>query len=97
MLLKVTVKFFAQAREITHTRDETLEVEGSATVMRILRMLVNEHGDKLSEYLFDPKAGTPKPHLKFFVDGREISMSQGFETVLTDGCSLSIVPPVSGG
>jgi MoaD family protein len=97
ILLKVTVKFFAQAREITRTRDETLEIEDSATVMSILRVLVNKHGDKLNEYLFDPKTSTARPHLKFFVDGREISLSQGFETALTDGCTLSIVPPVSGG
>ena len=91
------MKFFAQAREITGTRNETLEAEDSATVMRVLRVLVNKHGDKLNEYLFDPKTDAPRPHLKFFVDGREISLSKGFETALTDGCSLSIVPPVSGG
>jgi len=95
--LRVRVKFFAYAREITGTRDETLEVEDSATVLDLLKVLVNKHGDKLNEYLFDPKTGTPRSHLMFFVNGREISLSQGFDTVLTNDCSLTIIPPVSGG
>jgi MoaD family protein len=93
----VTVRFFAYARDIVGTRDETLDVEDSTTVIDLLKLLANKHGDKLNEYLFDPRTGTPRPHLKFFVDGREISLSRGFETPLTNGCSLTIIPPVSGG
>jgi MoaD family protein len=95
--MRVTVKFFAHARDIAGTRDETLDVEDSATVMDFLKALVNKHGDKLKEYLFDPTTGAPRPHLKFFVDGREISLSRGFDTVLSNDCSLTIIPPVSGG
>jgi MoaD family protein len=95
--LRVAVKFFAQARDIVGTRDEALDIEDSATVMDLLAMLVNRHGNKVKEYLFDPKTRTPRPHLKFFVNGREISMSRGFDTVLTNGCTLAIIPPVSGG
>ena len=95
--MKVTVKFFAAGREIAGVREENFEVQDSATVRHLLRLLADKHGKQLEEYLFDPKTGEPRPHLTFLIDGRSVSMQQSFDTVLSDGCALAIVPPVAGG
>jgi len=95
--LRVRIKYFASAREIAGLREETLEIEDSATVMDLLRALVNKHGDALKEYVFDPKTKDPRTHLQFLLNGRAIHMLQGFDTSLTNDCTLSIMPPVAGG
>jgi len=95
--LRVIVKFFATAREIAGVQDETLEIEDSAAVLQLLKLLVNEYGKRLEEYVFDPNTREPRPHLTFLLDGRTVSMLHGFDTTLTDGSTLAIVPPVSGG
>jgi MoaD family protein len=95
--MKVKVKFFASAREMVGVREETLEVERSVAVIDFLRLLVQRHGDKLKEYLFDTKSDMPKPHLLFLINNKSIHTLEGFNTMLADDCVLAILPPVGGG
>jgi molybdopterin converting factor small subunit len=87
----------ALAREITGAREETIETDNSTTVMDLLRLLGEKHGERMREYLFDPATGKPHPYLQFLMDGRSIHMISGFETTLTSDSTLQIIPPVSGG
>jgi molybdopterin synthase sulfur carrier subunit len=91
------VTFFATGREIIGLREETLEVGDSATVMHLLKLLVDKHGQRLREYLFELPTERPRPHLTILLDGRGISSVAGFDTLVADGSTLAIVPLVSGG
>ena len=95
--MKVRVRFFASAREIVGAREETIDVEESVALIDFLRLLVQRHGDKLKEYLFETKSDTPKPYLQFLVNDRPIHMLQGFGTLLAEDCVLAILPPAAGG
>jgi MoaD family protein len=87
----------AVAREITSTREETVEINKSSTIMDLLRLLVEKHGEKMRDYLFDQATGKPHQYLRFLLDGRSVHQINDFETALTDESTLLIVPPVSGG
>jgi len=95
--MKVTVKFFALVRELTGKREEIMDLNGNATVRTLLGKLVEEHGSKFKEYLFDPASKEPRGHLQFLIDGRNIALMKGLDTTLTEGCSFAILPPVGGG
>jgi MoaD family protein len=95
--MKVNVKFFALVRELTDKREEVVDLDEMATVRTLLAKLVEEYGGKLRDYLFDPESKEPRGHLQFLVDGRNIALIQGLDTVLNEGSSLAILPPVSGG
>ena len=95
--MKVTVKFFALVRELTGKREETMDLDENATVRTLLGKLVEEHGSKFKEYLFDPASKEPRGHLQFLIDGRNIALMKGLDTTLTEGCSFAILPPVGGG
>ena len=95
--MKVTVKFFALVRELTGKREEIVELDEQATVGALLARLVEEHGVKFREYIFDPVSNEPRGHLQFLMDGRNVALMQGLDTVLKEGASLAILPPVGGG
>jgi molybdopterin synthase catalytic subunit/molybdopterin synthase sulfur carrier subunit len=95
--LKITVKFLAAARERAGVREETLELPGNTTVLEILKILAERHGNALKEYLFDSNTGNPKNHLQFLLNGRSISGMGGFSAEVTEDASLMIFPPTSGG
>ncbi len=95
--MKVTVKFFALVRELTGKREEIMDLNENATVRTLLGKLVEEHGSKFKEYLFDPASKEPRGHLQFLIDGRNIALMKGLDTTLTEGCSFAILPPVGGG
>lgn len=95
--MKVKVKFFAAVREITGKREDVLDLESDTTVETLLGYLFAKYGHKLKEYVFDPATGSPRNHLQFLVDGRNISTLKGFGTRLSEGSSFAIIPPVGGG
>ena len=95
--MMVKVKFFALVRELTGKREEVIDLDDQATVRTLLSKLVEEYGAKLSDYMFDPASKEPRGHLQFLMDGRNIALMQGLDTVLKEGASLAILPPVGGG
>ena len=95
--MKVKVKFFALVRELTGKREEEVDLGDQATVRTLLSRLVEEYGVKFSEYIFDPVSKEPRGHLQFLLDGRNVTLMQGLDTVLKEGTSLAILPPVGGG
>jgi MoaD family protein len=95
--MKVKVQYFASLREIIGLREEILDLQENDDVRRLLEFLVDRHGTKLKEYIFDAKVGTPKQYLQFIIDGKSISTLQGLETKLHDGSTFAVIPPVGGG
>lgn len=95
--MRVKVKYMAAAREITGAREETIELSNASTIMDLLRVLAEKHGQKMHDYLFEAATDKPKPHLRFLLDGRSVHMINEFNTELSDQATLLIVPPVSGG
>jgi MoaD family protein len=95
--MKITVKFFALVRELTGKRDETVYLDDQATVRTLLDKLVEEYGTKFREYLFDPASREPRGQIQFLIDGRNVALMGGLDTVLKDDSSFAILPPVGGG
>ena len=95
--MRIKVKYLAVAREITGTREEIIETYISCTLIGLLGLLSEKHGQRMREYLFDRTTGKPHQHLQFLVDGAAIHMMDAFKTMLTDGSTVLIIPPVSGG
>lgn len=95
--MRVRIKYMALAREITGMREEVIQTENSCTIMDLLNLLVQRHGQRMRDYLFDPTSGEPHPYLRFLLDGKSVHQMNEFSTMLTDESTLLIVPPVSGG
>ena len=94
--MKVKVRYFASVREIVNLREEVVDVPSGTNARVLLDLLAAKHGVRLKEYLFDEK-GNPRPYLQLIVDGKSLSETSGFATLLSDGCEFAIVPPVGGG
>lgn len=95
--LKVNVQFFAAVRELVGLREETLELTNGATVRNLLDLLVESHGKRFRDYIYDPKTNELRRSLQILVGDKPTSALNGLATVLTDGGVLAIIPPVGGG
>jgi molybdopterin synthase sulfur carrier subunit len=94
--LVVTVKFFANFRELTGRSQ--LTVEGVKTVGELLDRLVREFGEGFAELVFDdPRTRKLRQTVNILVNGRAVILMEGLETKLSDSDSVAIFPPVSGG
>ena len=94
--MRINVKFFATLREIVGEWNIELSLPEGTTVDEVLRGLVKQYGERFRNYVYDEK-GVIHDYLIFLVNGESISAMKGFETILSEGDSLIILPPIGGG
>ena len=88
-------RFFATYRAVVGQKSLEREFPDGATVAEVLSELEAEYPD-LDRQLLD-EDGAIRPQLSILKNGRDVTHMEGSETVLEDGDSLSVFPPVAGG
>lgn len=92
--MKVTVRVFGDlARPLG--RRHALELDEGATVGTLTSRMAQEAGLKRQGYLGSYKVGGSE--LAILVNGRNIDLIDGVETVLRDGDEVVLLPPSAGG
>ena len=94
--MELELRFFATYREAVGRKTIEREYEGSSiTVGEVLRGLEAEF-DGLEGLLLDDE-GEILDMLTILRNGREVVHLEGTATVLEEGDTLSVFPPVAGG
>jgi molybdopterin synthase sulfur carrier subunit len=93
--MDLQLRFFATFREAVGQKTLDHEFEDGATVGEVLLTLESKY-DGLEGQLLDDQ-GDLQPNLNILKNGREVLHMEGTETVMADGDTLSIFPPVAGG
>jgi molybdopterin converting factor small subunit len=89
--MKANVEYMAQLRVRIGCSEEVIEIEDGGDVRALLNAVVEKHGDAAREVLLS--AGEPAPTLLCFAGSDQVE----FDTPLTDGQSLTLMTPISGG
>jgi molybdopterin converting factor small subunit len=92
--MRVIVQYEAQARRAAGTHSETIDVAEAASFRDCIRHVGEWHGDPLKSILLSAD-GSIQPSLLVFVnDGHVV---RGNEAALSDGDTLTLMTPISGG
>ncbi len=94
--MNIQIKFFAALREIVGKKAEFVELDGGVRVQDVISYLVETYGTSLEQHLFD-KQGKLSTSYQLLINGINISTLEGLETLLKEGDTLAILPPVGGG
>ena len=89
----VTVKLFANLRELANTRE--LKVEAS-TVEEVLKKLIEKFGAEFKKELFVDENKIRDEYL-LLVNGKNFEFLDGLKTKLKENDVIAILPPVGGG
>jgi len=93
--MAITVKFFANFREVIGKGQE--RVEGTKNVASLLDELVRRFGERLAEQLYSPGTRKLRGTVNILVNGKAIRLLQELNTPLKDEDVVAIFPPVAGG
>lgn len=88
--MKINVKLFANFREVTRTKDVSLDVRGD-TVRDAIDALVSAHPGLGPLMLQDGKV---KPYVNVLLNGQTVKDTS---TQIKENDELALFPPVSGG
>jgi molybdopterin synthase sulfur carrier subunit len=92
----LTVRFIGSLRASSKKTELKLKVEKTISLKKVIAQIVEEQ-PKLKRALIDPELGDPRTNTIMLVNGRDISVLKGMETMLKDGDELVFVPVVHGG
>ena len=90
---QVKVITFARLRQIIGKKQFTMNAE---SIEDLLEKLFKEHGKELKKELFDGN-GQLKHIYRIVVNGRSITLLDGFKTKLKDNDMVALMPAIAGG
>ena len=92
----ITVKFIGSFRNLSGKGKLTITSEGTIPLREAIKEIVEEL-PKLKRVLIDPELEDPRPNTLILVNGKEISVLNGLDTMLEDEDEVVFVPVVHGG
>ena len=76
---------------------EQVELKDDSSVLDLLYLLAEKHGDAFKTSVYEPKDSDLKPYYILSVNGLLTNQLNDMETKLKDGDRLIFMPVVSGG
>ncbi|MEM3622357.1 MAG: MoaD/ThiS family protein [Candidatus Bathyarchaeia archaeon] len=92
----VTVNFIGVFRTISNRDKIDIKIEDTVTLKEVIKKIV-EKFPTLKRTLVDPELEDPRPNALILVNGKEISVLNGLETLLKDGDEVVLIPVIHGG
>jgi sulfur-carrier protein len=93
--MKITLKTFADYREITGIREVLLDLEDGTTMGGLLANLTDRY-PRLGREMFHA-SGNLKEFIILLVNGRNVDFLEKLHTRLEEGDVVALFPPVAGG
>jgi molybdopterin synthase sulfur carrier subunit len=94
--MAITVKFIGAFRGISGKSNLSIKVKGVVPLSKVIERVVEEQ-PKLKRVLIDPELEDPRPNMLILVNGKEISVLNGLNTIVENGDEVTFVPVVHGG
>jgi len=92
----VAVRFIGALRSAAGKSKITIKIRGAVPLRELIKKIVEEL-PKLKRTLIDPELEDPRPNTLILVNGKEIGVLNGLETMLKDGDEVVFVPILHGG
>ena len=97
MTARVTVKLHGVFRAFSGSSPVRVKLGEGATVGDVVEKLTESFPPKFKEALVDPVLREPWPNALILVNGKEIAVLNGVETMLENGDEVVFVPVTHGG
>ncbi|MGB9853445.1 MAG: MoaD/ThiS family protein [Candidatus Bathyarchaeales archaeon] len=94
--MAITVKFVGSLRNLSGKSKIALKFENPIPLREALKKIIAEL-PALAKALIDEELGDPRPNSLIIVNGREVSVLNGLETMLKNGDEVVFVPVLHGG
>jgi len=94
--MNVTIRFFGVFRSITGKNEVSTQFRDTIGLKEVIKEIAEEM-PKLKRVLVDPDLKDPRPNTLILVNGKEISVLNGLETMLKDGDDVIFIPVLHTG
>ncbi len=90
------MSFFSLLIDIVGKEEISLSFSGEMTIKNILEKLRSSFGKSFEEKIFNSK-GVLNKYIIIGLNGKDIRKFDGFDTIIKDRDTISILPAIAGG
>jgi molybdopterin synthase sulfur carrier subunit len=94
--MAITVKFIGAFRSISGKSKLSIKAKDAVPLSEVIKRIIEEQ-PKIKRALIDPELEDPRPNTLILVNGKEISVLNGLDTMVENGDEVILVPVVHGG
>ncbi len=94
--MEVEVKYYAMIRDKAGRKTEKVTLPSKSSVKDLVEILIERYGFEFENYVYN-KEKQIRDYLSFMLNGINVNSLDGFNTVLKDGDTFSMLPPIGGG
>lgn len=95
--ISITVKFYGVFRNVVGKEKITHRTIGTGTLRQVINELTSKFPSQFKETLIDPILGDSTPNAIILINGKDINVLDGLETIPKDGDEIAIIPVAHGG
>jgi molybdopterin converting factor small subunit len=92
----ITVRFVGSLRASAGKSWLTLHLDKRVSLREVITKIVDDK-PRLKRVLIDPELNDARTNSLILVNGKEMGVLQGLDTMLEDGDELTLIPVVHGG
>jgi MoaD family protein len=94
--VEVEVKYYAMIRDKAGKKTEKVALPSKSSVKDLVENLIERYGDEFENYIYNNEKQV-RDYLSFMLNGINVNSLDGFNTILRDGDTFSMLPPIGGG
>lgn len=94
--MAVDIRFVGSFRGVSGKNALKIEFGVSVSIKVLVKKVIAKL-PKLKTALIDPRSGQPRQNMLVLVNGREISVLDGLDTIVNDEDNVVFVPVIHGG
>ena len=95
-MARIRVRYFGMLRQLAGKSYETMTMEDSASVSKLIGALTERNGPKFKDFVFDAR-GKLREGFAFAINGESVTSSKLSKMKCKDVSEFVILPPISGG
>lgn len=94
--MEIEVKYYAMLRDKAGRKTEKVTLPSKSSVKDLVETIIKRYGDEFENYIYNNEKQI-RDYLSFMLNGINVNSLNGFNTVLKDGDTFSMLPPIGGG
>jgi molybdopterin converting factor small subunit len=96
LIKKVNIKFLGVLKKVYGGPETSFEIEENEKLKDIIQKLI-AFSPKIKKILIDPELDDPRPNAVILINGKEISVLNGLETIIKNKHKIVFLPTIHGG
>jgi molybdopterin synthase sulfur carrier subunit len=96
--MPIRVRFFGSLRDLSEKGEIKVNLQNEGiSILNLMQFLSEKLGEKFKNAMMNPETGCVRYYMKIMVNGIDLDVQDGLNTIVKEGDVIQVFPPIAGG